>query len=181
MGKILIREAVGTDLNDVLSIERFAFGYDKESDLVRDLLNDNSAKPHYSLLAFNNDKAVGHILFTSARLEGTQSGASISLLAPLAVLPDYQKQGVGGKLIKNGLQHLANAGVDLVFVLGHPGYYPRYGFKPAGVLGFEAPYPIPEEYANAWMVHELRQGVIGSVSGKVECADMLNKPEHWRE
>jgi len=56
MGKILIREAVGTDLNDVLSIERFAFGYDKESDLVRDLLNDNSAKPLYSLLAFNNDK-----------------------------------------------------------------------------------------------------------------------------
>lgn len=181
MGKILIREAVGTDLNDVLSIERFAFGYNKEADLVRDLLNDSSATPLYSFLAFINDKAVGHILFTSARLESTQDSASISLLAPLAVLPDFQKQGVGGKLIKSGLQHIANAGVDLVFVLGHPGYYPRFGFKPAGVLGFEAPYPIPEEHANAWMVQELRQGVIGNVSGKVKCADMLNKPEHWRE
>ena len=56
MGKILIREAVETDLNDVLSIERFAFGYSKEADLVRDLLNDSSAKPLYSLLAFINDK-----------------------------------------------------------------------------------------------------------------------------
>ncbi|MCP4746625.1 MAG: N-acetyltransferase [Desulfobacteraceae bacterium] len=176
-----IREAMEADLNGVLLIERLAFGYDKEADLVRNLLYDSSAKPLYSLLAFNAGKAVGHILFTSARLEGTQNDASISLLAPLAVLPDFQKQGVGGKLIESGLQHLTNAGVDLVFVLGHPGYYPRYGFKPAGAQGFEAPYPIPEEHANAWMVQELWQGVIGSVSGKVKCADMLNKPEHWRE
>ena len=173
--KIQIREAMKADLNDVLLVERLAFGYDKEAELVRDLLYDSSAKPLYSLLAFNTGKAVGHILFTSARLEGTQNGASI------AVLPEFQKQGVGGKLIESGLQHLTNAGVDLVFVLGHPGYYPRYGFKPAGGQGFEAPYPIPEEHANAWMVQELRQGVIGSVSGKVKCADMLNKPEHWRE
>ena len=179
--KMQIREAMEADLNDVLLIERLAFGYYKEAELVRDLLYDSSAKPLYSLLAFNTGKAVGHILFTSARLEGTQNGASISLLAPLAVLPEFQKQGVGGKLIESGLQHLTNAGVDLVFVLGHPGYYPRYGFKPAGGQGFEAPYPIPEEHANAWMVQELRQGVIGSVSGKVKCADMLNKPEHWRE
>ncbi len=181
MDRILIREAVETDLNNVLLIERLAFGYDKEADLVRDLLNDYSAKPLYSFLAFFSDKAVGHILFTSVRLEGEQKGTSISLLAPLAVRPDFQKQGVGGKLIKSSLQHLANAGVDLVFVLGHPGYYPRFGFKPAGVLGFEAPYPIPKKHANAWMVQELRGGVIGSVSGKVKCAEMLNKPEHWRE
>jgi putative acetyltransferase len=181
MDRIQIREAVESDLNHVLSVERLAFGYDKEADLVRDLLNDNSANPLYSFLAFINDKAVGHILFTSVRLVGQKNDTSISLLAPLAVRPDFQNQGVGGKLIKSGLQHLVNAGVDLVFVLGHPGYYPRYGFKPAGVLGFEAPYPIPEKHANAWMVQELRQGVIGSVSGKVKCADMLNKPEHWRE
>lgn len=181
MGDILIREAVGADLNEVLSIERLAFGYDKEADLVRDLLNDKSAKPLYSLLAFIGAKAVGHILFTSARLQGAQNDTSIALLAPLAVLPEFQKQGVGGQLIKSGLQHLADAGVDLVFVLGHPGYYPRYGFKTAGVLGFEAPYSIPEACADAWMVQELRQGVIGSVSGIVKCADMLDKPEHWRE
>lgn len=176
-----IREATDSDLQDVLFVEKTAFGYDKESILVKDLLLDPSANPLYSLLAFAGDRAVGHILFTSACLEGAQKPVSISLLAPLAVIPDFQKQGIGGQLINRGLQYLANAGIDLVFVLGHPDYYPRYGFKPAGVLGFEAPYPIPEKHANAWMVQELHQGVIGTVSGKVRCADMLNKPEHWRE
>ena len=178
---MLIREATDSDLRNVLLVERESFGYDKEANLVQDLLKDPSAKPLFSLLAFYNDKAVGHILFTSARLESIQNGTSISLLAPLAIIPGFQKQGVGGKLIKHGLQHLTNTGVDLVFVLGHPGYYPRYGFIPAGVQGFDAPYPIPEKHANAWMVQELHPGVIDSVSGKVRCADMLNKPEHWRE
>ncbi len=176
-----IREAKDTDVSDVLFVEKEAFGYDKEANLVKDLSSDPSAQPLYSILAFENNKAIGHILFTSACLEGKQNGASLSLLAPLAVLPDYQKQGVGGKLIAHGLKLLTAAGIDLVFVLGHPDYYPRYGFKPAGVQGFEAPYPIPAEHADAWMVQELRSGIIGSVSGKVQCANMLAKPEHWRE
>ncbi len=178
---MIIREAKDTEVSDVLLVEKEAFGYDKEANLVNDLLSDPSAQPFFSILAFDNNKAIGHILFTSACLEGTQKGTSISLLAPLAVLPDYQKQGVGGKLIAHGIKLLTAAGIDLVFVLGHPDYYPRYGFKPAGVQGFEAPYLIPEEHANAWMVQELRSGIIGSVSGKVKCAHMLDKPEHWRE
>ena len=179
--KLHIREAVETDLNDVLLIERLAFGYDKEANLVRDLLHDHSARPLLSLLALKNDRAVGHILFTKARLSGTQDTASIVILAPLAILPDAQKQGIGGKLIEKGLELLSTSGVDLVFVLGHPEYYPRYGFKPAGNLGFEAPYPIPDVHANAWMVQGLRSGVIDTISGKVICADALDKPEHWRE
>lgn len=179
--KLQIREAVDADLNAVLQIERLAFGYEKEADLVRDLLHDFSAKPVLSLLAFQKNRALGHILFTTAQLSSSQGSASIVILAPLAIVPDAQKQGIGGKLIEKGLEHLSKSGVDLVFVLGHPEYYPRYGFKPAGGLGFEAPYPIPDVHANAWMVQALRLGVIGSVSGKVICADALNKPEHWRE
>jgi len=179
--KLQIREAVDADLNDVLQIERLAFGYEKEADLVRDLLHDFSAKPVLSLLAFQKNRALGHILFTTAQLSGNQGSASIVILAPLAIVPDAQKQGIGGKLIEKGLELLSKSEVDLVFVLGHPEYYPRYGFKPAGDLGFEAPYPIPDVHANAWMVQALRLGVIGSVSGKVICADALNKPEHWRE
>jgi len=181
MNELLIREAVETDLNDVLLIERLAFGYDKEAKLVRDLLHDPSAKPVLSLLAFQKDRALGHILFTTSQLSGSQDSASIVILAPLATVPDAQKQGIGGKLIEQGLELLSTSGVDLVFVLGHPEYYPRYGFKPAGNLGFEAPYPIPNEHAGAWMVQALQSGVIGTVSGKVICADALNKPEHWRE
>jgi putative acetyltransferase len=178
-----IREATPSDLSDVLSIESEAFGYTKEAELVKGLLDDPSAKPVISLLAFKDDRAVGHILFTRARLTNTDdpTAVSIAILAPLAVLPDAQSEGVGGKLIKHGLKLLSETGVELVFVLGHPGYYPQYGFNPAGLHGFEAPYPIPEKNADAWMVQELRSGVIGNVSGKVACADVLNQPEHWRE
>lgn len=176
-----LREATDSDLNVVLLLERLAFGQDNEAELVRALLRDPSAKPILSLIAFKEDKAVGHILFTRARLAKTQHTASISILAPLAIVPDFQKKGIGGKLIERGLHLLSKSGVDLVFVLGHPEYYPRYGFRPAGNHGFEAPYYIPDEHADAWMVQALRPGVIGSVSGSIMCADALNKPEYWRE
>lgn len=176
-----IREALETDLNDVLKVERLAFGYDKEADLVRMLLNDPSAKPLLSLLAFDKNRAVGHILFTKAKLSGANDTVPIVILAPLAIVPDFQKKGIGGKLIEQGLALLSQNQIDLVFVLGHPEYYPRFGFIPAGRLGFEAPYPIPAEHADAWMVQALRPGVFGTVKGKVICANALNKPEHWRE
>ena len=176
-----IQQASDPHLEEVLNVERTAFGYDKEAELVRDLLDDPTALPRLSLLAFEGERAIGHVLFTSARLEQTPDAASIALLAPLAVVPEFQNQGVGGKLIERGIQLLTESGVDLVFVLGHPGYYPRYGFEPAGRLGFTAPYPIPDEHADAWMVQALRPGVIGSVRGTVICAEALNKPEHWRE
>ena len=68
-----------------------------------------------------------------------------------------------------------------MFVLGHPEYYPRYGFVSAGKLGFEATYPIPEKVADAWMVQELQPGIIGKIKGKVLCAKALDAPEYWRE
>jgi putative acetyltransferase len=176
-----IRLAQETDLEDVLSVERAAFGEDAEAELVRNLLCDASAEPSLSLLAFQDDRAVGHILFTAARLSGPSTPPKISILAPLAVVPDAQNRGIGGKLIERGLQRLSESGVDLVFVLGHPAYYPRHGFEPAGRLGLTAPYLIPEKDANAWMVQALREGVIGSVRGKVLCADALNRAEYWRE
>jgi len=181
MNKMNIREALDSELDDVLSIERAAFGSDEEAELVRALIGDDSAKPIVSLLAFEESRAVGHILFTKARIAEAEAHPSVAILAPLAVMPDAQKQGIGGKLIERGLKVLSESGVDLVFVLGYPEYYPRYGFKPAGCLGFDAPYPVPDKNADAWMVQALRPEGIGSVRGKVICADALNKPEHWRE
>lgn len=176
-----IRKASDADLNDVFLIERLAFGHEEEAELVRQLLVDPSAKPILSLLAFQDDRAVGHILFTTTHLTHNPKTISSAILAPLAIIPDAQKQGIGGKLIAKGLQLLSRSGVALVFVLGYPEYYSRHGFKPAGCLGFEAPYPIPNEHADAWMVQPLRPDAIGSVSGKVICADALNKPEYWLE
>ncbi len=179
-----IRESTASDLDDVLRVEKQAFGEEEGPEIVQlvaALLDDPSAMPLLSLLAVQNDQVIGHVLFTKACFTKVEDSISARILAPLAVVPDAQGQGVGGQLIREGLERLSKSGVDLVFVLGHPEYYPRHGFKPAGVLGFEAPYPIPEKNANAWMVQELDTGVIDRVSGKIICADALDQPEHWLE
>ena len=179
-----IRESKPDDLNRVLQVEGQAFGDDEGPeivDLVKGLLSDPSAMPLLSLLAESDQRTVGHILFTKAQITNFIDSVSAVILAPLAVIPEAQSQGIGGQLIKEGLKRLTESGVELVFVLGHPEYYPRHGFKPAGELGFEATYPIPVENANAWMVQDLQPGLIGRVSGKVICADVLNHPQYWRE
>jgi putative acetyltransferase len=178
---VRIEEASDSELRDVLSVERMAFGQDDEAELVRALLSDPSAQPLLSLLAREGERPVGHILFTSGRLSGAQYSGPVSILAPLAVVPDAQGEGIGGALIERGLQLLSEAGVSLVFVLGHPGYYPRHGFEPAGRLGLAAPFPIPDKDADAWMVQALSPDVIGVAHGTVTCADALNKPEYWQE
>jgi putative acetyltransferase len=177
---VYIRETTDADLNDIPFVEREAFNSHKEADLTKDMLADPSAKPLISLLAFIENQPAGHILFTKAHLANNPK-VVFSLLAPLAVIPKFQRQEIGGNLIKKGLQLLSKANIDLVFVIGHPTYYPRHGFTPASKLGFQATYPIPEEVADAWTVQALRPNIIGSVSGKLVCCDALNKPEHWRE
>lgn len=150
-------------------------------ELVEGLLKDPTAEPRHSLIAMEQDLVVGHVLFTKVHIKGDAGIIAAQILAPLAVLPDFQAKGVGRKLVMVGLDTLRSWGTELVFVLGHPGYYPRCGFTPAGVYGFEAPYPIPEEHAAAWMVQELTAGVVGTVKGKIHCANTLHQPEHWRE
>jgi putative acetyltransferase len=179
-----IRNADATDTPAILSTAVAAFGPaegPEVADLITDLLADPSAQPIVSLVGIADDHVVGYILFTYAHVSSARPDLSAAILAPLAVHPDHQGCGLGGRLIRAGLDQLRAAGVALVFVLGHPGYYPKYGFAPAGTHGLFAPYPIPPEVADAWMVQELRPGVIGSVRGQVACADALNEPQHWRE
>ena len=176
-----IRQAQRADLEAVLAVERAAFGTDEEAELVRALLGDPTAQPLISLLGFEGERAVGHVLLTRTRLVGTDQDPSTMILAPMAVVPDRQNRGIGGALIEEVLWVAGGLGVGLVFVLGHPTYYPRHGFEPAGRLGFEAPFPIPEEHAEAWMVRALVPGLLGSIRGRVACADVMNRPELWRE
>ena len=179
-----IRESTDADTMEMVNLHVEAFGNEegpKVAALVNDLLNDKSAMPLLSLVAVENGKIIGHILFTKASITQTAESVSARILAPLAVHPDAQSKGIGRQLIKKGLNSLKNSGVELVFVLGHPDYYPRAGFIQAGAHGFEAPFPIPDEHAGAWMVQELCPGVRGRVKGKVKCSEVLNQPEHWRE
>lgn len=176
-----IRAATEADLTAVLQVERAAFGENDEADLVRTLLADPTAQPTISLLAWEGEQAVGHILITAATLEGIGEGARCSLLAPLAVIPDRQRSGIGAALTRAAVDMARAMGLQLMFVLGHPSYYPRLGFVPAGELGFDTPYPIPPENAPAWMVQELVPGRIGEVRGKVIPAETFRRPEIWRE
>ena len=180
---IQIRETDINDFNDIMKVEERAFGYAKEAKLTADLLNDKTAEPILSLLSFHENKAIGHILFTRVYIdEMTTSQPLIHILAPLAIIPEYQKQGIGGLLINAGLERLKEIGSEMVFVLGHMEYYPKFGFLPdAKKIGYSAPYPIPEEFANAWMVQSLNPEGFILNHGKVICANELNKPEHWRE
>lgn len=175
-----IRQTTDTDIDDVYYVEQVAFNKDKEAELTKNMLLDPTATPLLSLLAYVDAKPAGHILFTKVHLTNNPT-IKAQILAPLAVVPKYQKQGIGTALIKEGLAMLRKSGVDLVFVLGHPTYYPRCGFTPAGKHGFEAYYPIPEKYADAWMVQQLRPNMLGTVSGKVVPCEALQCPEHWRE
>ena len=175
---MIIRESNDPDSTGIMKVNKEAFNSDLEGKIVFDLFSDPSAKPLLSLIAIKNDETIGHILFTKCTVK-PHADASIYLLAPMSVLPSHQRAGVGGALIKRGLEELTSWGVDLVFLLGHTNYYPRFGFKPAIPLGFTPTYPISEENADAWMVNELNPGMVGNIKGQVICADMLNKPEYW--
>ena len=179
-----IRVATESDRSEIMNIHRQAFGNAKGpviAKLVDDLLDDETATPILSLVAVDDDKLVGHILYTKAIITQTKISVSAQILAPLAIHPVAQKRGIGQNLIIEGLEQLRTSGTELVFVLGHPNYYPRCGFAPAGVQGFDAPYPIPEEHSEAWMVQELNGDVLGRINGKVKCSKVLNEPQHWRE
>jgi putative acetyltransferase len=174
-----IVEARESDLAAVLQVERDAFGREDEARLVADLLRDPTARPLVSLLAWEGEAPAGHVLFTHATLFGVGCEVPAALLAPLAVTPARQRRGIGRALVEHGAGLLASAGVQLVFVLGSPAYYPRCGFEPAIPRGLRAPYPIEPE--PAWMVRALAPGVLGAVAGTLACAASLSRPESWRE
>jgi len=175
-----IRHTAEADFAGILSIHRAAFPGESVADLTAALLSDPSAKPVTSLLALADEKPVGHILFTAVHLQ-PEISRQASILAPLAVVPEWQRRGIGGRLVSEGLASLAQSGVGVVFVLGHPFYYLRFGFIPAGELGFAAPYPIPAKNAAAWMVLALEGGLPQPYAGTARCAKALDHPEHWRE
>src|SRR5690606_15604957 len=113
-------------------------------------------EPFLSLLAENEGRVVGHILFTPVDVVGDSSWHAMAL-GPMAVLPEFQRQGVGSQLIHSGLQACRDAGHDVVFVLGHPTYYPRFGFRRMSEFGITCKFEAPDDVL---MVTELTPGAI---------------------
>jgi putative acetyltransferase len=169
------------ELEPILSVHRAAFGKTEEAELVRSLLEDPSAKPLLSLLEFAEGEAAGHVLFTNVTFD-PPAKLSARILAPLAVVPKLQNRGLGRALVERGLKILREEGVDLVFVLGDPAYYSRFGFKPAGARGFAATYPIDPKNNSAWMILALRpDAAAGQDRCRVVCARAMDRPEYWTE
>lgn len=172
-----IRESIEGDKDSIFSLHQNAFGEAEGravSKLAIDLLGDKTALPILSLVAESNKEMVGHILFTSVRVSGLESGKAY-ILAPLAVAHSMQGKGVGMALINYGLNKLKERGADFVLVLGDPKYYYRTGFK--ADHNIEPPYKL--NYPEAWMAQELRTGALNGVKGTVQCAISLSSPEHW--
>ncbi len=173
-----IRAAHPTDLDAILEVHRAAFGSEDEPELTRALLGDPAAAPAISLVAVD-EAIVGHILFTPAEIEGQPELRSM-MVAPLGVVPDRQRQGVGSMLARRAIDQAKDDGVDLVFLAGHPDYYPRFGFQTrAEELGISPPFPMPPTQDDAWMVLELTPGAIGRASGRVIAAAGLMDPSLW--
>lgn len=160
---ITIRAETSEDISDVRRVNELAFGQAEEARLV-DALRA-AARTHISLVAEAEGQVVGHIFFSPVTIETEDSASSIFGLAPMAVLPGYQKQGVGSRLVREGLSECRRIGGDAVVVLGHPAYYPRFGFVPASQKGLRCEYPVPDA---AFMVLELTPGGLRSAQGLVK-------------
>ncbi|WP_223300348.1 GNAT family N-acetyltransferase [Methyloversatilis sp. RAC08] len=171
-----IREAHASDAQGIRSVHLAAFGDEGPAvaDLALALSADESAKPILVLLAESEKGVVGSIIFSSVHIPGSASGPSY-ILAPLAVAPEMQRMGVGRQLVESGLTILRARGAELVFVLGDPRYYARFGFSTGHKVS--APYDLP--YPEAWMCLSLGKVVPQEVKGQLACAESLNRPEHW--
>lgn len=158
-----IREERPDDVAAVRDLNRRAFGQDQESNIV-DALRANGAAL-LSLVATVNDRVVGHIMYSPLSIGGNVKGAA---LGPMGVLPEYQRQGIGGKLIEAGNRKLKDAGCPFIIVVGHADYYARFGFRPAREHGIKCQWDVPDD---VFMLLILDQAEMEGVSGLAKYRD----------
>ena len=161
-----IRQENKDDIKEIYEINTLAFGQENEAKLV-DLLRDSDTfVPELSLVATIDNKIVGHILFTKIKIADDKQNEFDSLaLAPMAVKPDIQKNGIGGQLIRAGLDKARELNFKSVIVLGHEHYYPKFGFVPTNKWNINSPFEVP---TNVFMGLELMEGGLKNVSGTVK-------------
>lgn len=150
-----------TDHEAIRQVNRLAFGQDEEARLV-DALRDGGYV-QVSLVAERDEQIVGHVLFSDLPII-TDSGTVPALaLAPMAVVPKFQRQGIGSELVRRGLNVCREQGHRIVIVLGHPEFYPRFGFSSDLARPLQSPFS-----GEAWMATELVPRALDGVAGRVE-------------
>jgi putative acetyltransferase len=169
---IVIREEQPTDISDIYLVEKAAFKRKKEADLVNKLRENNAIL--LSLVATVNDTIVGHALYSLVTVGDDDLKSSFPALGPIAVTPESQGKGIGSALIQTGSKIIKELGFGLVFLVGSPIYYPRFGFQPAVPLGFNSPYVVPGETQDHFMVLVLDDKVLNTVNGMVRYRSEFN-------
>ena len=140
---IQVREETREGILAIRAVNQAAFARTQEADLV-DSLRGNCRKV-LSLAAGMENEVVGHILFSPVVISGGTGLIEGAGLAPVAVAPEFQRRGIGAALINPGLRKLPQKGCPFIVVLGHPEYYPRFGFAPATGHGIQCEWKVPEE------------------------------------
>ena len=162
---IIIRPETPADIAPIYAVNQQAFdGRKAEPDLVDALRSSEHFIPGLSLVAEVDGRVVGHILFSHIHIQIVKGPIPAISLAPVAVLPEYQNQGIGSALVRHGLAECQRLGHAIVIVLGHPGYYPRFGFSTQLAQALECPFG---DAGDAWMALELVPGALDGVRGRV--------------
>jgi putative acetyltransferase len=156
-----VRPETPADFAAIAHLTHTAFNSNTEVQLISTLRRQ--ADECIALVAEQHGTIVGHILFSPATLDNAP-GTKLMALAPMAVSNVLQHQGIGSALVRAGLEQCHKQGVAAVVVLGHPGYYPRFGFTPASRFNISCPWQAPD---NAFMALELTPGALKGKSGKV--------------
>lgn len=150
----------GGERASIRAVNTAAFGRSDEADLVDKLSRGEHGI--ISLVAELEGSIVGHIMFSRMWINTLRGLAPAIALAPVAVLPVHQRKGIGGLLIQHGLELLRDRGEKIVLVVGHPDYYPRFGFSPEKAKLLESPFP-----SETFMAMELRAGALDEIRGSV--------------
>jgi len=158
-----IREEEKSDIKKIWEVNAEAFETEAEANLVNALRDSDI--PFISLVAEERGEVTGHILFTPVELIEDNSGLRLMGLAPMAVVPKLQKKGIGSQLVKTGLESCLAQGYDAVVVLGHPEYYPKFGFVSSVKFGIKSEYEVPDE---VFMVLELHEGSLKGHRGIIK-------------
>ncbi len=159
---MLIRAETENDRDVVHAINVSAFETPAEASLV-DALREQ-VQPIVSLVSEDNGELIGHIMFSPVSLSGHPDCRMMGL-APMAVTPGHQNKGIGSALVQAGLDQCRKLGFTAVVVLGHPEYYPRFGFSPSSRFDIDSEYEVPEE---VFMAMELLAGSLRGKTGRVK-------------
>lgn len=161
-----IRTETINDYKHVFNLNYLAFEKrDDEAKLVERIRFSNSFIRELSLVAEEQGEIVGHVLFSKAKIIRENEETDVLVLAPVAVNPTVQKRGIGSNLIEEGLRRAKDLGYDLIFLIGHPNYYPKFGFQPARNHGMElTQFEVADD---VFMVYELKDGALSRHSGEL--------------